>query len=384
MSRGGEPSLAEQRERLAELRRRERELRALRERQVACRAECIAAGVALRRQGGEAPVPDAAAARGIEAALDRRRGLVARLARVHEGTREERDRLREARAALQLWLEAPRDGSREGAAGRMRKALLGAALLVVVAALSVHPVLLVLLVPVAGAGSFLSWSGQDRAWRRMGARRRFDATRLAGPKRWEAAPVQERLAAIEALIAQREAGAATGAGVAGSAVAGAGGGPGAGTGTGAGTRSAGEGGAGAGDGAAAGVDPGIGARNRPGSGAGPGGGAGVEDHPRTLQARVDAEDALLDALLAGAGMTRGDLDRGAERRIRELAGASRSRVELAGIEERIGELRRTIDTLREDLYRYLARRGAAPAAGGADSDTLAAGLEGLARGAARG
>ena len=342
MSRGDEAALAEQRERLAELRRRERELRALRERQSACRTECIAAGVALRRRGGEAPALDAAAARGIEAALDRRRALEERLARVREGTREERDRLREARAALVLWLEEPRGGARERAAGRMRKALLGVTLLVVAAALSVHLALLVLLVPIAGAGSFLSWSGQDRAWRRMGARRRFETTRLAGPERWEAAPVRERLAAIEALIAERGAGTATGAGVAGSA----------------GTR--------------------------PGSVAGTGLGEGVEDHPRTLRARVDAENALLDELLAGAGLTRGDLDRSAERRIRELAGASRSRVELAGIEERIGEVRRSIDALREDLYRYLARHGAASATGGADTDTLAAGLEDLARGAARG
>ena len=331
MSRGDEPALAEQRERLAELRRGERELRALRERQAVCQSECIAADVALRRRGGGAPAPDAAAAREIEAALDRRRGLEERLSRVHEGSREEGDRLREARAALVLWLEEPRGGSRRRATGRMRKALLGVALLVVVAALSVHAVLLVLLIPIAGAGSFLSWSGQDRAWRRTGARRRFDATRVAGPERWEVAPVQERLAAIEALNADREAGAATGAG----------------------------------------------------AGIGTGGGDGVEDHPRTLKARIDAENALLDELLAGARLTRADLDRGAERRIRELAGASRSRVELAGVEERIGELRRTLDALREDLYRYLARRGAASAAGGADTDTLAAGLESLARGATR-
>lgn len=350
MSRGDEAALAEQRERLAELRRRERELRALRERQSACRTECIAAGVALRRRGGEEPALDAAAARGIEAALDRRRALEERLARVREGTREERDRLREARAALVLWLEEPRGGARERAAGRMRKALLGVTLLVVAAALSVHLALLVLLVPIAGAGSFLSWSGQDRAWRRMGARRRFETTRLAGPERWEAAPVRERLAAIDALIAEREAGAATGAGV----------------------------------GAATGAGAAGSAGTRPGSVAGTGLGEDVEDHPRTLRARVDAENALLDELLAGAGLTRRDLDRNAERRIRELAGASRSRVELAGIEERIGEVRRSIDALREDLYRYLARHGAASAAGDADTDTLAAGLEGLARGAARG
>ena len=352
MSREDESALAEQRERLAELRRRERDLRALRERQSACRTECIAAGVALRRQGGEAPALDAAAARGIEAALERRHALEERLSRVHEGAREERDRLREARAALALWLGEPRGGSRARAAGRMRKALFGVTLLVVAAALSVHLVLLVLLVPIAGAGSFLSWSGQDRAWRRMGARRRFDATRLAGPQCWEAAPVRERLAAIEALIAEGEAGAATGAGVAGSAGAGA---PTAADAAETGTR----------------------------TGAGRGMGEGVEDHPRTLKARIDAENALLDELLAGAGLTRPGLDRSAERRIRELAGASRSRLELAGIEERIGEARRSIDALREDLYRYLARRGAASAASGADTDTLAAGLEGLARGAAR-
>ena len=381
VSRRDEPTPAELRERLDELRRRERQLRALRDRQFACEAECIAAGVALRRRGAERLTLDAATAREIAAALDRRRGLEERLARVHEGTKEERDRLREAREALRLWLDAPQSGAGESTAGRMRKALLGVSLLVVVAALSVHLVLLVLLIPIAGAGSFLSWSGQDLAWRRMGARRRFEATRLARPERWEDPAVRERLAAIDALVAAREARDAAGngakagfddrTGIEGESETGTGAEAGHSAGVGSRIEVAGR--------AGTGTDTGFGTRAETRTGTG----AGLEDHPRTLSARLDTENALLDDLLAGGGLTRADLDRDSERRIRELAEASRSRQELVEIEGRIGEARHAIDTLREDLYRYLARRGAASAAGGADTDTLAAGLERLARDAAR-
>ena len=381
VSRRDEPTPAELRERLDELRRRERQLRALRDRQFACEAECIAAGVALRRRGAERLTLDAATAREVAAALDRRRGLEERLARVHEGTKEERDRLREAREALRLWLESPQSGTGESTAGRMRKALLGVSLLVVVAALSVHLVLLVLLIPIAGAGSFLSWSGQDLAWRRMGARRRFEATRLARPERWEDPAVRERLAAIDALVAAREARDAAGngakagfddrTGIEGESETGTGAEAGHSAGVGSRIEVAGR--------AGTGTDTGFGTRAETRTGTG----AGLEDHPRTLSARLDTENALLDDLLAGGGLTRADLDRDSECRIRELAEASRSRQELVEIEGRIGEARHAIDTLREDLYRYLARRGAASAAGGADTDTLAAGLERLARDAAR-
>ena len=393
VSRRDEPTPAELRERLDELRRRERQLHALRDRQFACEAECIAAGVALRRRGAERLTLDAATAREIAAALDRRRGLEERLARVHEGTKEERDRLREAREALRLWLDAPQSGAGESTAGRMRKALLGVSLLVVVAALSVHLVLLVLLIPIAGAGSFLSWSGQDLAWRRMGARRRFEATRLARPERWEDPAVRERLAAIDALVAAREAWDAAGngakagfddrTGIEGESETGTGAEAGHSAGVGSRIEVAGRAGTGTdtGFGTRAETQTGTGAGTRCGSGAATG--AGLEDHPRTLSARLDTENALLDDLLAGGGLTRADLDRDSERRIRELAEASRSRQELVEIEGRIGEARHAIDTLREDLYRYLARRGAASAAGGAHTDTLAAGLERLARDASR-
>ena len=312
-----EPTLAEQRERLDELRRREGSLGALRARQHALEIECIACDVALRRGAGGHVALDAAAAVEMEAALERRDDLEQRLARSHEGTREEGGRLAAAREALRLWLEAPRSEKDRPAAGRAKHVLFAASLLAIIAALSVHLVFLVLLLPIAGASSFLSRSGQDRAWRQMGAKRRFEAARLPAPERWEEVPVRRRLDEIEALIAARAA------------------------------------------------------RDK----------SRVDDTPRTLRAMLDAEHEALAASLARAGLDAADLDHDTEGRIRELGRASRARRELAEVQAEIAGISRDLDALREDLYRYLARRGAAGAAGRADTATLAAGLARLAPGA---
>lgn len=315
-----EPTLAEQRERLDELRRREEKLRSLRARRNELEIECIAGDVAMRRGTGNRLSIDAGLAVEIEAALDRRKRLEAQLARARDGTRHERDRLVVGRNALRLWLEAPREerGARPG--GRVKHVLFAVSLLAIIAALSVHIVFLVLLLPIAGASSFLSWSGQDDAWRKMGAKRRYGETHLEAPGRWEEDAVRRRLDEIEERIASRADRAA----------------------------------------------------------------AGPADAPRAIEVALASERAALNVLLAGAGLDDADLDPEVEGWIRALGRASRSRGELVELQEEIAGLSRTIDEVREDLYRYLTRRGAAGGEGRADTATLAAGLERLARAAPAG
>lgn len=315
-----EPTLAEQRERLNELRRWEQKLASLRVRRNELEIECIAGDVAMRRGVANRIPVDVGLAVEIEAALDRRKYIEERLARARDGTREERDRLVVGRDALRLWLEAPQEerGARPGV--RVKHVLFAVSLLAIIAAVSVHIVFLVLLLPIAGASSFLSWSGQDDAWRKMGAKRRYVETRLEAPKRWEDDAVRQILEEIEERIESR---------------------------------------------AARGADE-------------------PTDDPRAVEATLASERAAMEVLLAGAGLDEADLDRETEGWIRALSRASRSRLELTEVQAEIESSSRDIDEVREDLYRYLSRRGSAGGEGRADTATLAAGLERLARAAPSG
>ena len=315
-----EPTLAEQRERLNELRRWEQKLASLRVRRNELEIECIAGDVAMRRGVANRIPVDAGLAVEIEAALDRRKHIEERLARARDGTREERDRLVVGRDALRLWLEAPQEERDARPGVRVKHVLFAVSLLAIIAAVSVHIVFLVLLLPIAGASSFLSWSGQDDAWRKMGAKRRYVETRLEAPKRWEDDAVRQILEEIEERIESR---------------------------------------------AARGADE-------------------PTDDPRAVEATLASERAAMEVLLAGAGLDEADLDRETEGWIRALSRASRSRLELTEVQAEIESSSRNIDEVREDLYRYLSRRGSAGGEGRADTATLAAGLERLARAAPSG
>ena len=306
-----EATLSEQRECLEELRRWEQHLVMLRARRNDLEVECIAGDIALRRIRDRHAPMDAALAVDIEAALHRKTSLEERLQRAREGSRAERDRLALARDALRLWMEVPREGQPARGSGRIRHVLFAVSLVAIIAALSVHVVFLVLLLPIAGAASFLSWSGQDHAWRKMGAKRKYMATRVDEPREWEEDAVRQRLLEIEALVEARM------------------------------ERS---------------PDP-------------------PEHGPRELEAMLDAEHATLTELLARAGLDTGALDRETEGWIRELGHATRMRRELAEVQSEIEGISRDADGLREALYRYLARRGAAGSGGRADTASLAAGLE---------
>ena len=127
------------------------------------------------------------------------------LALIDTGARSHEELLQRLQAgddALGAWLGADRE--RAGAGGRRtaKQVLLVVCFAILVLAFAVHLAFLVLLVPVGGAMSFLLWTGQDGAWRRMGARRRYEALRLEVPAAWTEDAVRERRDALS-LVAER-------------------------------------------------------------------------------------------------------------------------------------------------------------------------------------
>ena len=189
---------------LVELRGHEARLRALRERRIDLEVERIVATSELRttRTEAGAEIPGAAACRVIDA-LDRLRSLesarTALLASAGNDDDAREDLLKRLQAgagALGAWLDADRAPA-EGRGMRIaRLGLLLACLATVALAATVHLAFLVLLVPVGGAMSFLLWTGQDRTWRRMGARRRFESLRLELPSTWTENAVRMRLRSL--------------------------------------------------------------------------------------------------------------------------------------------------------------------------------------------
>ena len=224
--RGAEPVRSSSDEsKLAELRGHEERLEALRARRTDLEVERIAAEVALRAtRAGPGPDVPGAHADAVVTALDRLRRLESRhcaqRAYTDAGVRSQEElieRLHAGDDALGAWLEAGR--ASEGAAGRRiaRRALLVACLAILALAFAVHLAFLVLLVPVGGTMSFLLWTGQDREWRRTGARRRFDRLRLEAPSAWTEDAVRERRRALARIAAQVRERASTPAGDAGDA-----------------------------------------------------------------------------------------------------------------------------------------------------------------------
>ena len=315
---------------IAQLRGHEERLRALHARRTDLEVERIVAGVALRsaRSGASAVEVPGADAGAVVEALDRLRrlesGHAARLAFAGAGAGspdELLERLRAGDDALGAWLDADREDA--GAAGRRvaKQALLVACLVILVLSFMVHPVFLVLLVPAGGAMSFLLWTGQDGAWRRTGARRRFERLRLEAPAAWTEDAVRERRRALS-LVAERvrERGSGTGDG----------------------------GGPGDGDG-----DP-----------EGEGGPADLDT------ARSDLREAL-----AAAGLPEDRLDGADEATLRAIARAFRAEQGLHEVAEEMAGERSVAGALRESIYRHLARAGEAPPDGDAGASALEAGVE---------
>ena len=311
--------------RLAELRGHEERLEALRAKRTDLEVERIVARTGLRAaRTGSGPEVAGADAAAIVDALDRIRRLEsqssARLATAGAGSHDELiARLRAGDEALGAWLDAERDGAGASSGGRIaRRALLLACLAVVALALAVHLAFLVLLVPVGGAMSFLLWTGQDRAWRRVGARRRFERLRLEAPAAWTDDAVRERRRALVRIAEQvRERASA------------------------------------------------------PGS-------EGAVEEPEGPGADLDAARSELHDALAAAGLDGDRLDGPAEAALRAIARVHRAERALKEVVEEMAGERAHADAIREPLYRDPARDAAAPD-GDASAGSLAAGMGNLRR-----
>ena len=263
---------------------------------------------------------DAAA---IVEALDRLRRLDSRnsahLALAGAGVRshdELLERLRAGNDALGAWLEAGREDTGASSARRIAwQALFAVCLVVLALAFMIHLAFLVLLVPVGGAMSFLLWTGQDRAWRRVGARRRFERLGLETPATWTEAAVRERRSAL-ARIAER-----------------------------------------------------IRERASTADSENP-----VAEEER-VHGELDAARADLQDAFAAAGFDEERLDEPAEAALRAIARVYRAEQALQGVVEEMAGERDGAGTIRESLYRSLAREGEAARDGDASADALGAGIE---------
>lgn len=211
-----EENLAEQHKRLASLESCEERIRDLRDRECDREVEHMAAEAALQGAANRLkPSIDREAAARIGQLLDNRRALEDRLRAVgggrgggRAGTTRTLDQLRAGHAALLAWLDAGRPEKPSAALGYVKVALLLASIAILWAAIAFHPAFLILLVVVVGPVSFALGRGQDNEWRRVGARRRYDTSGLAGFGEWNEKSVRARANELEALIVQAERGAA--------------------------------------------------------------------------------------------------------------------------------------------------------------------------------
>lgn len=213
---GGSPdeSIASQRARLASLEACEDQIRALRDRECDLEVEHIAAQAAVHSAAGRLkPDIDEALAARIGRSLEHRRKLEERLrdAGADRGGRgsggaRKLDELRAGHAALMAWLDASRPREPGRVARVAKVAMLIATVATIWAAITIHPAFLIMLVVIVGPVSFAMGRGQDAEWRRVGARRRFDASGLADIPVWDEESVRARAAELESLLAntQRE------------------------------------------------------------------------------------------------------------------------------------------------------------------------------------
>lgn len=322
------PGLPSEESKLAELRGHEERLETLHERRAELEVERIVAGTALRAaRAGAGPEVSGADAAAIVDVLDRLRRLESRHCAYHAfveaGVRSHDDlveRLRIGDDALRTWLEADREDAGALSGRRIvRQVLLVACLAILVLAFMVHLAYLVLLVPVGGAMSFLLWTGHDRAWRRVGARRRFERLGLEAPAAWSDDAVRERrraLARIAEQVRERASSPVTG-----------------------------------------GADM-----------------EGEDVHADLDAARVDLHEAL-----ASAGLDADRIDQSTEAALRAVARVWRAEHALSGVVEELAGERDGAGAIRESLYRRLAREGEAAPDGDASAGALEKGVARLRR-----
>lgn len=309
-----EESFVDHRERLDQLAVLEPRLEALRERNCELEVECIMAEAALKQPSAEGPPErDVEAAARVVLALESKRVLELELDALEGRLTDKIDNTRAAQEALQAWLCAPEEEPGHGLPSAVRNVLLGVCVLVIVAAFAIHLAFLILLAPM-GAVSAAMWSGDDPAWRRVGAKRRFEATGLAPPEAWDEGAVADRIQVIDEAL-ERES-----------------------------TR--------------------LSAVSE---------GASARDAHRVTAELEQATEALADAM-ADAGIEARTVDEPLESELRLLSSAYRPQAELEEAKSELRTLNADAEALRSKLFRYLSSQGEAPPGGKADLDALGEGL----------
>lgn len=325
-------ALAAQHERLELLRSWERELEELEAVETELEVRKIGADVALRGAAANSAFgihPEDAAV--IARRLARKRSLEQTIMPSGEspndeqtGDRTEAERLRDGAEALSDWLRAAAT-----AAGWRRPRLAygfiaAACLATIAAALTVHTMLLVLLVPLVMALGYLAFTDRDADWIRLGAVRRFGRTMLPPPSTWDKAAVEARLAELQSELTDAKARRAE---------------P---------------------DAAADAADPETEGRSE----------------LALAMELVEINDEL-EAAFRKAGIAPEDVDDKLEKWLRQVGDAHRIGESLAEARSRRKSLRRSAEECRDSIFRFLAVNNAAPPGGRADADSLEARLRRL-------
>jgi len=198
---GDEGALSGQRARLDRLLTWEHELAVLRELESELEVEQISTDVALKaatsKYGISISFDDAkeiarsrARKRELESALE---GESVKTPPSAAEMKADIERMRAGREALEAWRDAPETVSAWRRPRVTNTVLLIACAAAVWAAVALHPIYLVLLVPLVMAIGYFTFTAQDADWVRIGAVRRFQSTRLRPPPSWESGPVDDRI-----------------------------------------------------------------------------------------------------------------------------------------------------------------------------------------------
>lgn len=241
---------------------------------------------------------------------------------------DQETRRENATDALQAWLDAPQVKDSKRAATLARVVLLMAVIILGWAAYVLHPAMLVLVIPIAAPISMFLRRGENTAWRRMGAKQRFELTGLPGPELWEEEPAATRLDEIRKELHAL--------------------------------------------------------RNRPAEIPGPGPDEDELDarYAELTYEQVDVELNLQRALDAIGRSSLDDLDESELDALDKAAGASRARKRLDLVIRERDSLKRESEDRKDEVYQFLSSRGAAPAGGRADVAALSEALSGLPAGSA--
>jgi hypothetical protein len=329
-----EQALVEQRNRLDRLRTWEQELQVLKDLESDLEVEQISADVALESASSKhrfgigperaATLAGALARKGeLESTIERTQG-------VRKGDRadpaSELGRLRAGRDALEAWLEAPRSVAKWRRPRVASGILLVACVAIVWAAIAVHLILLLVLVPLGMAMGYLAITGQDAEWVRIGAVRSFGATNLKPPATWKVDAVRTRVSELdEALAGLSEVMAGSGAST----------------------------------------------ENKENPDVGDGEAKATE---MALAIELVEINGRVESLLTEAGLDPGHISDEMARWLHRVHETRRIHGELDEVREKRKALSRETEEARDAVFRFLALKDEAPPKGRADIDALDAGL----------